>query len=209
MIQIATSSANDGRLRFATGVAERLPYPDSTFDLVLTTTSFDHWSDQQAGLLACARVLAPGGQLVLVDVLSGWLAPTMLAGRRGRADSERSATKLLHRAGQGKIPLRHLARPLRHHHPRVHGHHLKTPENEPAMRHACSTSAVGRMAGDRHTPGGKISAARPLRGNRQLDRGPSTSWRTSPRARVRRLAGPPSDRRRSPEAPAGRPDPEG
>jgi len=43
--------------------AERLPWPAATFDLVVSTTSFDHWADQRAGLAECARVLAPGGCL--------------------------------------------------------------------------------------------------------------------------------------------------
>ena len=36
------------------------PYPDATFDLVVSTTSFDHWSDQGAGLAECARVMTLG-----------------------------------------------------------------------------------------------------------------------------------------------------
>ena len=99
MIEVATSSSSDSRLRFTTGTAERLPYPDATFDLVVTTTSFDHWSDQQAGLGECARVLQPSGQLVLVDLFSLWLAPTLLIGRRGKARTKKRATKLLQTAG--------------------------------------------------------------------------------------------------------------
>jgi ubiquinone/menaquinone biosynthesis C-methylase UbiE len=38
---------------------EHLPYADGTFDLVVSTTSFDHWSDQGAGLAECARVMTP------------------------------------------------------------------------------------------------------------------------------------------------------
>lgn len=51
------------RLRFQLGAAAQLPYPDGTFDLVVTTTSFDHWADQRTGLHECARVLVPGGHL--------------------------------------------------------------------------------------------------------------------------------------------------
>jgi ubiquinone/menaquinone biosynthesis C-methylase UbiE len=99
MVEVAAASGTDGRLRFAAGVAERLPYPDDTFDLVVSTTSFDHWSDQQAGLHECARVLVPGGRLVLVDQFSLWLAPTLLVGRRGKARTKRRASQLLQAAG--------------------------------------------------------------------------------------------------------------
>jgi ubiquinone/menaquinone biosynthesis C-methylase UbiE len=42
MIETARAAADDDRLRFSAGVAERLPYPAEAFDLVVSTTSFDH-----------------------------------------------------------------------------------------------------------------------------------------------------------------------
>jgi ubiquinone/menaquinone biosynthesis C-methylase UbiE len=99
MIETARAAARDDRLRFSAGVAERLPFAAETFDLVVTTTSFDHWADQQAGLAECARVLTPGGQLVLADLFSAWLWPTILLGRRDRARTKARATRLLAAAG--------------------------------------------------------------------------------------------------------------
>jgi len=99
MIETARKLADDSRIRFATATAERLPFPQETFDLVVTTTSFDHWADQRAGLAECFRVLVPGGRLVLIDLFSGWLAPTLLAGRRDKARTKRRATRLLAEAG--------------------------------------------------------------------------------------------------------------
>jgi ubiquinone/menaquinone biosynthesis C-methylase UbiE len=99
MVKTANTVTKDDRLTFAVGVAEQIGYPDETFDLIVSTTSFDHWSDQQAGLRECARVLRPGGRLVLVDQFSWWLIPTMLTSRRGKARTRRRATRLLLRAG--------------------------------------------------------------------------------------------------------------
>jgi ubiquinone/menaquinone biosynthesis C-methylase UbiE len=45
MIAVAEGAATDGRLHFVVGAAERLPWPAETFDLVVSTTSFDHWAD--------------------------------------------------------------------------------------------------------------------------------------------------------------------
>jgi ubiquinone/menaquinone biosynthesis C-methylase UbiE len=99
MIEVARGAAADDRLRFVAGTAERLPWPAATFDLVVSTTSFDHWADQRAGLAECARVLAPGGCLVLADLFSVLLAPILLTGRRGKARTKRRATQLVMAAG--------------------------------------------------------------------------------------------------------------
>ncbi len=95
MIDLAEAKAGDERIKFSVGVAEHLPYPDAAFDLVVSTTSFDHWVDQRSGLAECARVLRPGARLVLVDQFSAWLAPTLLVGRRGKARTKHRATRLL------------------------------------------------------------------------------------------------------------------
>jgi ubiquinone/menaquinone biosynthesis C-methylase UbiE len=99
MIETAERAAGDPRLRFTAGTAERLPFPDNAFDLVVSTTSFDHWTDQRAGVRECARVLAPGGHIVLADQFSPMLLPTLLAGRRGKARTRRRASRLLRAAG--------------------------------------------------------------------------------------------------------------
>jgi ubiquinone/menaquinone biosynthesis C-methylase UbiE len=99
MIEAAEAAASDGRLRFSVGTAERLPYPDSSFDLVVSTTSFDHWSDQQAGLRECARVLLPGGRLVLVDKFPPWRIVAQIAGGGGKARTRRRAHQVLVAAG--------------------------------------------------------------------------------------------------------------
>jgi ubiquinone/menaquinone biosynthesis C-methylase UbiE len=99
MVTVARQHAADGRLRFVHGTAERLPAADGYYDLVVSTTSFDHWAGQAAGLAECARVLAPGGQLVLADQFSLLLWPTLLAGRRGKARTRARATRLVTAAG--------------------------------------------------------------------------------------------------------------
>ena len=99
MIEVARAAAADDRPRFVVGTAERLPWPAATFDLVVSTTSFDHWADQRAGLAECARVLVPGGCLVLADLFSVLLLPTLLAGRRDKARTRRRAAHLMTAAG--------------------------------------------------------------------------------------------------------------
>jgi ubiquinone/menaquinone biosynthesis C-methylase UbiE len=99
MIEVAKAATSDDRLRFPAGTAEQLRLPDGTFELVVSTTSFDHRADQRAGLAECARVMTPGGRLVLVDQFSALLLLTLLAGRRDKARTKRRATRLLAAAG--------------------------------------------------------------------------------------------------------------
>jgi SAM-dependent methyltransferase len=49
------------RCRFETGVAEALPLPDGSIDLVLSRQVLEHVPDLPAGARECLRVLAPGG----------------------------------------------------------------------------------------------------------------------------------------------------
>jgi ubiquinone/menaquinone biosynthesis C-methylase UbiE len=99
MIEVARSASADNRLNFVRGTAERLPADQGAYDLVVSTTSFDHWTDQAAGIRECSRALAPGGVLVLTDQFSNLLRPTMLGSRRGKARTRSRATRLITAAG--------------------------------------------------------------------------------------------------------------
>jgi ubiquinone/menaquinone biosynthesis C-methylase UbiE len=47
--------------------AGRLPFADGTFDQATCTSALHHWTDPVVGLAEVARVLRPGGRLVLTD----------------------------------------------------------------------------------------------------------------------------------------------
>jgi ubiquinone/menaquinone biosynthesis C-methylase UbiE len=52
------------------GRAESLPFPDASFDLVLSRYSAHHWHDFQAALAEVKRVLKPHGKAIFMDVIS-------------------------------------------------------------------------------------------------------------------------------------------
>lgn len=64
---------NEGRLSptFDVGDASSLPYPDDSFDLVVSTLSMHHWADPAAALTEIARVLRPTGRALIWDFRSG------------------------------------------------------------------------------------------------------------------------------------------
>jgi SAM-dependent methyltransferase len=62
----------DRSLRPTAGMLEALPYRDASFDRVFLMNVLDHVQDAERGLREIARVLRPGGQLVLsVDTFQG------------------------------------------------------------------------------------------------------------------------------------------
>jgi ubiquinone/menaquinone biosynthesis C-methylase UbiE len=44
-----------------------LPFPDRSFDLVVSSLSLHHWDDPEAAVPELARILRPGGQLYIYD----------------------------------------------------------------------------------------------------------------------------------------------
>jgi ubiquinone/menaquinone biosynthesis C-methylase UbiE len=55
------------RVTFTVGDVARLPYPDGTFDLVVSSMSQHHWRDVRGGVREVRRVLRPGGRAWIYD----------------------------------------------------------------------------------------------------------------------------------------------
>jgi ubiquinone/menaquinone biosynthesis C-methylase UbiE len=55
-------------LTWQLGRAEALPYPDNSFDAVVTRFSFHHLTDPGTALAEMVRVCRPGGRVVVADV---------------------------------------------------------------------------------------------------------------------------------------------
>jgi ubiquinone/menaquinone biosynthesis C-methylase UbiE len=74
MVKQARKSTPDGTIQFQQAIAEALPFPDSSFELVFSTMTFHHWDNQARGADEVARILTPGGRWLLAEfVPSGFM----------------------------------------------------------------------------------------------------------------------------------------
>ena len=65
------SGAKGHPLKLVAATAQALPFPDHAFDLVLSVTAFEFFSDPGQAVLEMVRVCKPGGKIV-VGVLNKW-----------------------------------------------------------------------------------------------------------------------------------------
>lgn len=56
-------------IRFEQADVEKLPFADHSFDLVVSRYSAHHWPQPAAGIAELARVLRPGGRILLADIV--------------------------------------------------------------------------------------------------------------------------------------------
>ena len=66
MIRVAREKQIEGA-EFVVGSADKLPYPDETFDIVTCSQSFHHYPYPEQAMREARRVLKPGGLYILSD----------------------------------------------------------------------------------------------------------------------------------------------
>jgi ubiquinone/menaquinone biosynthesis C-methylase UbiE len=72
MIKHAQHVAADGGMQdqvsFAVADVADLPYPEDTFDLIVSTLSQHHWTDASGGMRELLRIRKPTGQIWIYDI---------------------------------------------------------------------------------------------------------------------------------------------
>jgi ubiquinone/menaquinone biosynthesis C-methylase UbiE len=103
MLRVAHSRfGDDPRIVLRGAAAEKLPFDDGSFDLVVSSNSFHHWADQVAGLREIGRVLRADGHLVMTDPFAvGFRRWIKLLGWFGRMRTRSEMEAML--AGAGMV----------------------------------------------------------------------------------------------------------
>ena len=68
--RLQAATAGLANLEFEQGDAQRLPYPNSSFDLVTCRLGMHHFFDPQVQAIEMARVCRPRGQVAIIDITS-------------------------------------------------------------------------------------------------------------------------------------------
>lgn len=67
LVSWTRSIRHRSRIRIVAGSAERLPLPSSSVDAVISLNALHHLDDLPTAMVEVARVLRPGGRVLLVD----------------------------------------------------------------------------------------------------------------------------------------------
>lgn len=71
--RLGAQRLDGARPEFVVGDAASLPFGDAEFDAVVSTLSLHHWTDPAGASAEIARVLRPGGRVLVWDILPGRL----------------------------------------------------------------------------------------------------------------------------------------
>ena len=88
-----------GRLRVSEAPVEAIPFGDASFDRVVSVHTIYFWPDAQGGLREIARVLRPGGRLVLATATKEYLSQRRASRYGYRLFAERDLRAALEEAG--------------------------------------------------------------------------------------------------------------
>ncbi|PWC10012.1 SAM-dependent methyltransferase [Brenneria roseae subsp. americana] len=73
MLDVVSQAAKQkglSNIRVRQGIAESLPFEDASADIIISRYSAHHWHDVGQALREMKRVLKPGGQVIMMDVVS-------------------------------------------------------------------------------------------------------------------------------------------
>lgn len=77
--QLLAHVPESGPVTAVAGTAEAIPFADDAFDALLVTDAFHHFRDQTVAVTEFARVVRPGGRVLVLDLDPSGLAMRLVA----------------------------------------------------------------------------------------------------------------------------------
>ncbi|MDY0165596.1 MAG: class I SAM-dependent methyltransferase [Thermoguttaceae bacterium] len=91
-LKLAREKGLENRLFAVVGVAEKMPFPDNSVDLLVSRGSIFFWDDAPKGLREIYRVLRPGGKAYIGGGAGSgypdWAAEKLVEGRKARLEGD-------------------------------------------------------------------------------------------------------------------------
>jgi ubiquinone/menaquinone biosynthesis C-methylase UbiE len=85
---VSTDADTNASVQLVRADVRDIPFPDNTFDMVVSTLSIHHWRDPAGGIRECLRVTAPHGRCWIYDLRTdvpvGALAKSVTGGKFAR-----------------------------------------------------------------------------------------------------------------------------
>lgn len=92
--RLAAEAGLQDRVGFTVADVADLPYPDGTFDMIVSTLSQHHWKNREQGVRELVRVLKPTGQVWIYDIRFALRrAQTAARATRPRCDIQRHTVR--------------------------------------------------------------------------------------------------------------------
>jgi len=93
----------DERVRLHVGDMRRMPFPDGSFDLVMTSAAMEYLPEVGEGISECARVLRPGGKLLFIATRDTFMGKIVAATWRNKILTMTHVRECMEHAGLNRI----------------------------------------------------------------------------------------------------------
>jgi len=93
----------DDRVRLHLGDMRRMPLRDGCFDLVVSSAAMEYLPEVWDGIAECARVLRPGGRLLIIATRDSFMGKLVAATWRNKTLETTYVKQCMERAGLGSV----------------------------------------------------------------------------------------------------------
>ena len=93
----------EGHVKPHLGDMRQMPFPDRSFDLVMTSEAMEYLPDVWEGISECARVLRPGGKFLFIATKNSLMGKLIAAAWRNKVLDPAHVRDCMIRAGVSRV----------------------------------------------------------------------------------------------------------